>query len=185
MVPWVNQCHPRYIMKVLAPRWLWDTKFPHLYFTYASAPLFSTITGPQIYRLFSLLGASVTAQSNANVDETKSKRIRAWDKWCKLLQSTGLRSDVFLDGFFRWKIHIVLVAFTQAVRQAEFLQGPKKRLVAATFRYTVGYLYQSFMADLRYYPKRDPYGSLSFQLEQTLWRSRREATKFITDNCSL
>ena len=58
-----------------------------------------------------------------------------------------------------------MVAFTQSIRQANFLKEPKKRLVVATVRYTIGYLYQAFEAALRDDPRRDPYGSLSFLLE--------------------
>ena len=72
-----------------------------------------------------------------------------------------------MDGFSRWQKQLVLVAFTQAFRQAEFSQGPKKRLVAATVRDTIGYISQAFKAALRDDPKRDPDGSLSFLLEST------------------
>ena len=99
------------------------------------------------------------------MDKTKSKRICAWDKWCKFLRSIGLRSDVFLDELSCWRIRIVLVSFAQIVRRAEFSQGPKKRLVAETVRDTVGHLSQAFKADLIDDPRRNPYGSLSFLLE--------------------
>ena len=111
-----------------------------------------------------MLGAAVTSQANVNVDETKAYHIRVWVKWCKFLQSTSLRSDVFLDGFSRWKIQLVLFAFTQAVRTTKFLQGPKKKLVSATVRDTVGYLSQAFKEALRDDGRRDPYGSLSLLL---------------------
>ena len=60
-----------------------------------------------------------------------------------------------------------MVAFAQATRQAEFYPGPKERLVEATVRDTIGCLSQAFKEALRYYPRRDPDGSLSFLLEQT------------------
>ena len=72
-----------------------------------------------------------------------------------------------MDGFSRWKRQLVLVAFTQSIRQAEFSQIPKKKLVAVTVRDTVGYLSQAFKAALRDNPRRDLDGSLSFLLEKT------------------
>ena len=60
-----------------------------------------------------------------------------------------------------------MVAFAQAVRKAEFSQGPKKILVAATVRDTIGYLSQAFEAALRAYTIRETYGTLSFLLEHT------------------
>ena len=160
MVPWVSLCQPQYIIKVLAPRWRWDTKLTHSSFPYLAAPLFSTVTGPQRGWLFSLLGAAVTSQANANADETKSKRICSWYKCCKFLQSIGLRSDFFLDRFSCWQRQLVLIAFEKDVRQAEFSQVPKKILVAATFRDTIGYISKAFNASLRCYPRRDPDGWL-------------------------
>ena len=59
-----------------------------------------------------------------------------------------------------------MVAFAQAVSQAEFSQGPKERLVAATVIDTIGYLSQGFKSALRDDPRRDPDGPLSFVLEQ-------------------
>ena len=73
-----------------------------------------------------------------------------------------------MDGFSCWKRQLFFVAFAQDVRQAEFSQGPKKRLVVATFRDTVGYLSQSIKAYLRDDLRRDPYGTLSLLLEKTL-----------------
>ena len=121
-----------------------------------------------------MLSAAVTSQTNKKVDKTKAKRIRAWDKWCKFLRSIGLRSNVFLDGFSRWKRQLVLVAFTQAARQAGFLPGPKNRLIAETVRDTVGYLSQAFKEFLRDNPKKESDGSLSFLLEQTFKGSEDE-----------
>ena len=72
------------------------------------------------------------------MEDTKANRICAWDKCCKFLRSIGLRCDDFLEGSSRWQRQLVLVAFTQAVRQADFLQVPNKGLVAATVRYTIG-----------------------------------------------
>ena len=60
-----------------------------------------------------------------------------------------------------------MVALTRAVRQAEFSQGKKKRLVVTTVRDTIGYLSQAFKTALRDDPRRDPDGSLSLLLEQT------------------
>ena len=60
-----------------------------------------------------------------------------------------------------------MVAFAQAVILAKFLQVSKKRLVAATVRDTVEYLYQYFRAALRDDPRRDQYESLLFFLEKT------------------
>ena len=48
-----------------------------------------------------------------------------------------------MEKFSRWQIQLVLVALAQAVRQAEFLQVPKKRMVATTVRDTIGYLSQT------------------------------------------
>ena len=141
MVPQVSQYYPRYIIKGLAPQLKSDTKLTHSYFIYLASTLFLNVTGPQRDWLFSLICATVTSQANT---------------------SKGLISVVFLDGFSHCKIKLVLVAFTQAVRETEFLQGPKKRLVAVTVRYTIGYLSQAFKAYLRDNPRRDPDGSLSF-----------------------
>ena len=60
-----------------------------------------------------------------------------------------------------------MVDFAQAFIQAEFLQVPKKRLVAATVRDIIGYLSQAFGAALRDDLRIDLDGSLSFLLEQT------------------
>ena len=76
----------------------------------------------------------------------------------RFMRSIGLRSNVFVDVFRCWKRKLFLVAFTQDVRQAEFSQGPKKRLVAATVRDTVGCLSHPFKADLRDDLRRDPNG---------------------------
>ena len=119
-----------------------------MFFLPSCTPIF-TVTGLQSDQLFSLIGDAVTSQSNANVDETKANWIRAWDKWCKFLQSIGIRSNLFLYGFSCWRRQLVLVAFTQAIRQDEFSQVPKKRLVVVTVRDTIGYLYQAFKAYLR------------------------------------
>ena len=97
--------------------------------------------------------------SQRNVEKTKAKRILPWNKWCKFLQSIGVRNDFFLDGFSRCQRKIVLVAFTQDVRQSKFLQGQKKRLVAATVRDTILYLSQASKSDLRDDPRRYPDGS--------------------------
>ena len=166
MVSRVRQRHPQYIIKGLSPRWRRDTKITHSYFTYPAAPLFSTFTGPQRDRLFSLIGDAVTSQSNANVDKSKAKHISAWDKWCNVLWSIGLIRNVFLDGFSCWQRQLVLFDFTQAFRQAGFFQRPKKTLVASTVRDTVEYLPQAFKAYLKYDQIRYPYVSLSLFLEQ-------------------
>ena len=85
----------------------------------------------------------------------------------RFMRSIGLRSNVFVDVFRCWKRKLFLVAFTQDVRQAEFSQGPKKRMVAATVIDNVGYIYQAFKEALRDEPRIDPDGSLSFLLEHT------------------
>ena len=72
-----------------------------------------------------------------------------------------------MDGLILWKRQLVLVAFAQAVRKAEFSQGPKKILVAATVRDTIGYLSQTSNSVLRDNLRRDQDGSFSFLLEQT------------------
>ena len=59
-----------------------------------------------------------------------------------------------------------MVAFKEAVRQAGFLQVPKKILVAVTVIDTIGYLSQAFKEALKDDPRRDPDGSLSLFLEQ-------------------
>ena len=79
----------------------------------------------------------------------------------------GFRSDVFLDRFSICERKIVLVTFAQAVKQAEFVKGPKKILVAETVIDTAGCLSQAFKANLRYDWRIEPYGSLLFLLEQT------------------
>ena len=158
MVPRVSQCNPWYIINGLAPRWRWDIKLTYSYFPYPAVPLFLTFTGPQHDQLFSLPVAAVTDQDDANKEKNKTKRIHAWDKWCTSLWSIGFRSDVFLEGLSHCQRKIVLVDFAQAVRQAGFLQRPKKRLIAAKVRYTIGYLSQIFKAALIDKLRREPYG---------------------------
>ena len=53
-----------------------------------------------------------------------------------------------------------MVAFAQYFRLDEFSQGPKKTLVAAKVRDTIGYLSQAFEAALRDDPRRNPDESL-------------------------
>ena len=186
MVPRVSQCHPWYIIKWLAYRWRWYTKLTHSYFPYLAAPLFSTVTGPQRHWIFSLIGAAITYQGNLNVDQTKSKRIHAWDKWCKFLRSISLRRDVFLDGFSRWQRQLVLVTFSEDARQAAFsgtkeetgcgnsqryrcipilvLQGSFKRLTKKRPRWVIVIIVETDLQGIR------------------KWRSRHEKIKGVTYN---
>lgn len=105
------------------------------------------------------------------MDETKAKRLRSWRRhWCEFLPSIGITGDVFLDEFSTWQRQLILVAFAQSIRNADYCGKSNQRrawLQAGTVKYSIGYLSQAFKAVQQPDPRRDAGGDICFLLEQT------------------
>jgi hypothetical protein len=89
-----------------------------------------------------------------------------WERWKKYAKFTCMEDDFYLKNFTQEERHVLICAFTMAVRDARFSISPSEKLVANTVRDTIQYVCATFCKNGHPNPTLDKGGKPAFILQQ-------------------
>eukprot|EP00978_Attheya_sp_CCMP212_P014756 scaffold37761_cov49-Attheya_sp.AAC.5 len=90
-----------------------------------------------------------------------SNKLRAWSRWVQFLDSIELNDDDFLKDFDWGAQQVILGAFAQTVREAEYSTAAFSQLASATVKATVDYVAHTFDDNFKADPRRNSTGQTS------------------------
>jgi hypothetical protein len=117
------------------------------------------------YLLGKFCGAASARQDAVTAPTTKDK-LRAWKRWLKFLDNIELEDNDNLEDFDNAAQQLLLAAFAQSVREAEYSTAAFTSLAAGTVQAAVNYVAQTFIDNFKDDPRRDKSGQTSRLLSQ-------------------
>jgi len=114
------------------------------------------------------ISTALLSTSNAVVQGTTQKQIRAWRRFNQYLTSIGIGNDPYLESFDHGQRHKILCAFAQSIREGRFGSQPPKLLKAKSVRATLDCVAQAYKLADRADPRLDHDGKLAFPLQRQL-----------------
>ena len=114
------------------------------------------------------LSAADSARAEAVTEGTHKEQIRSWKRWIEYLTSVGIQDDLFLDTFTPSQRQRLLGAFMQAIREARFSAARFDVLKSEQCRTAMDHVAQTFRANDRPDPRKDPDGKLAHLLQRQL-----------------
>jgi len=114
------------------------------------------------------LSAADSARAEAVTEGTHKEQIRSWKRWIEYLTSVGIQDDLFLDTFTPSQRQRLLRAFMQAIREARFSAARFDVLKSEQCRTAMDHVAQTFRANDRPDPRKDPDGKLAHLLQRQL-----------------
>jgi len=114
------------------------------------------------------ISTALLSTSNAVVQGTTQKQIRAWRRFNQYLTSIGIGNDPYLESFDHGQRHKILCAFAQSIREGRFGSQPPKLLKAKSVRATLDCVAQAYKLADRADPRLDHDGKFAFLLQRQL-----------------
>ena len=114
-----------------------------------------------------LLSAGKDARKQGTTSSTQDEHTCRWSQWLQLLDILEFKDDPYLVTIPEpWQHTILISAFTQALREANFSASAFTSLAEGTVQATVDYMAQAFRHGQRPYPRLDDDGKLLILLMQ-------------------
>ena len=103
------------------------------------------------------------------MQSTNSKQFRHWARFGRYLNSIGLSSDPYLDGFSQFQRTKIICAFAHAIREGRFGNGSSRKIVKSeSVRAAVDSVSQAFKLADRPNPRLDRDRKLTLLLQRQL-----------------
>lgn len=110
------------------------------------------------------LTAAETARSTAVQRGTHDDHARAWKRWNKYCDDTGLKGDIFLSDLTKCERIHIFSCFAVAVREGRFSRPGDAPLAAGTVKSTINNVAAAFRRHGHENPTRDTDGVLDWNL---------------------
>lgn len=109
---------------------------------------------------------AASAREDAVTAPTTKDKLRAWKRWLEFLDAIELEDDDFLEDFDCAAKQVLIAAFAQSVRDAEYSTAAFTSLAAGTVQAAVNYVAQTFIDHFKGDPRKDESGATSRLLSQ-------------------